>query len=128
MRVELWCGCAAALLALQVAPSQPQQPLAAQPPHARALVAAAAPDVAPQERRADGQAQGRQIEADDPADEEALNRELWETMTHRPYAEAVAHAARRQRETQPDATMSLPNGWRLAPAGRQTQVGRLPYT
>ncbi len=71
----------------------------------------------------------RTIDVDDAANEEVLNREIWETMKGLPYATAKAYAARRQRESPPrEATVSLPSGWKLTPAGTQTPVGRLPYT
>ena len=70
----------------------------------------------------------RHIDVDDPADEEILNREIWETMKGLPYTVATSHAARRQKEgSSRDATVALPTGWKIAPAGTQAPVGRLPY-
>ena len=71
------------------------------------------------------------IDVDDAADEERLNRELWETMKGLPYSAAREHLAglTRNQGEQPhsDSTEALPTGWKLKPAGRQIQVGRLPY-
>ena len=73
--------------------------------------------------------QARQIDVDDAADEERLNRELWETMKGLPYSAAKEHIARGQREQTPqEAVVTLPTGWKIAPAGSQVGVGRLPYT
>ena len=53
----------------------------------------------------------RQIDVDDAANEETLNREIWETMKGLPYTEAKVHAARRQKDgLQRDATVALPTG------------------
>src|SRR5437016_873275 len=72
--------------------------------------------------------QHRPVDVDDPADEERLNRELWETMKGLPYSAVSEHLVRGQREAvRPGATVDLPNGWKLAPAGAQVEVGRLPY-
>ncbi len=70
-----------------------------------------------------------QIAVDDPEDEERLNRELWESIKKTPYAAVVERLARTQKTAQtgtmPDLT--LPNGWKLAPAGSSVAVGRFPY-
>jgi YVTN family beta-propeller protein len=69
-----------------------------------------------------------QIEADDPEDEERLNRELWESIKKTPYAAMKERVARAQRTTPASAAdMLLPNGWKLAPAGVSVGVGRFPY-
>jgi len=69
-----------------------------------------------------------EIDADDPADEERLNRELWESIRHTPYTEMRERVARAQRTAQKnDTELPLPNGWRLAPAGASVGVGRFPY-
>lgn len=71
----------------------------------------------------------RALSFDRAEDEEDLNRELWEFAGKMPYAEArryVAEAQRRSHATR-NSEAVLPNGWKLAPAGRQTEVGRLPY-
>lgn len=70
----------------------------------------------------------RQIEADDPADEERFNRELWESIRHTPYAAVKKRLLRAQRATPSEGpTMVLPNGWQLSPAGLAVGVGRFPY-
>jgi YVTN family beta-propeller protein len=69
-----------------------------------------------------------EIDADDPADEERLNRELWESIKKTPYAAVKERVERAQKTAQKeDAVLSLPNGWRLAPAGSSVGVGRFPY-
>jgi len=72
------------------------------------------------------------IDVDDAADEERLNREIWETMKGLPFSAVKVHLeslAHSQRDTrQPAAIAPLPTGWRLSPAGVQVPVGRLPYT
>ncbi len=69
----------------------------------------------------------RDMAPDQPGDEEALNRELWEFAKKKPYSEALEHVAKGQRPaTEPAAQMVLPNGWAIAPAGRQVEVGRFP--
>lgn len=67
--------------------------------------------------------------ADDPDDEEDLNRELWELGSTTPYEKILAYVAEEQRKSRETvkAEIELPNGWRLAPAGTQVPVGRLPY-
>src|SRR5437763_7773708 len=62
-------------------------------------------------------------------DEEDLNRELWEYARGTPYEEAVRYVAAAQARSQAArvAEAVLPNGWRIAPAGQQVEVGRLPY-
>ena len=66
---------------------------------------------------------------DDPAEEESLNRELWEFARRTPYDEIKRYVAQQQRKSQTNQTaeVELPNGWRIAPAGQQVEVGRLPY-
>lgn len=62
-------------------------------------------------------------------DEEDLNRELWEYVKGTPYAGVLSYVARAQaraRETRV-AEAVLPSGWKIAPAGRQVELGRLPY-
>ena len=74
-------------------------------------------------------AQQPQRRLDDPDDEEALNRELWEFARKTPYEDILPYVAASQRASLPKqtATIELPNGWRIAPAGKQVDVGRLPY-
>jgi YVTN family beta-propeller protein len=73
-------------------------------------------------------AQEHERRVDDPDDQEDLNRELWEFARKTPYEKIlsyVAEAQRNSRETQ-KAEVELPNGWRIAPAGAQVDVGHLP--
>jgi YVTN family beta-propeller protein len=62
-------------------------------------------------------------------DEEDLNRELWEYVKGTPYAGALSYVAAAQARAQAArvAETALPTGWKLAPAGRQVELGRLPY-
>src|SRR5436305_10159053 len=60
-------------------------------------------------------------------DEEDLNRELWEYARGTPYEDAVRYVAAAQAQAARVAEAVLPNGWRIAPAGQQVEVGRLPY-
>src|SRR5829696_8630527 len=62
-------------------------------------------------------------------DEEDLNRELWEYVRGTPYAGVLPYVAAAQARAQAArvAEAVLPTGWRLAPAGRQVELGRLPY-
>ncbi len=66
---------------------------------------------------------------DQPEDEEDLNRELWEFAKKTPYAEITRYVAQAQGRAQATQTAvaNLPNGWRIAPAGTQIDVGKLPY-
>ena len=66
---------------------------------------------------------------DDPAEEESLNRELWEFARHTPYDQILPYVEAEQRKSRANTNseVELPNGWRIAPAGRQVEVGRLPY-
>jgi YVTN family beta-propeller protein len=72
------------------------------------------------------------IDADDPENEERFNRELWESIKKTPYALALAHVAKARASAKPDSTgvnasIELPNGWKIAPAGTPVEVGRFPY-
>jgi YVTN family beta-propeller protein len=62
-------------------------------------------------------------------DEEDLNRELWEYVKGTPYAGALTYVAAAQAQAQAArvAEAVLPTGWKIAPAGRQVELGRLPY-
>ena len=62
-------------------------------------------------------------------DEEDLNRELWEYVKGTPYESALSYVAAAQTRAQAArvAEAALPTGWKLAPAGRQVELGRLPY-
>ncbi len=72
---------------------------------------------------------GQERVADDPEDEADLNRELWEFASHTPYEEMLSYVAALQSQARASvkAEVDLPNGWRIAPAGIQVPVGRLPY-
>jgi YVTN family beta-propeller protein len=76
-----------------------------------------------------GIAQERQRRVDDPEDQEDLNRELWEFVRKTPYEDILAYVAASQRASlaKQTATIELPNGWRIAPAGTQVEAGCLPY-
>src|SRR5438477_3775688 len=71
----------------------------------------------------------QQRRVDDPDDQEDLNRELWELAKHTPYESILSYVAEAQRKSKANenAEVELPNGWRIAPAGTQVEVGRLPY-
>ncbi len=73
--------------------------------------------------------QERQRRVDDPEDQEDLNRELWEFAKKTPYDAILPYvaAAQRQSKATQTAEVELPNGWRIAPAGAQVEVARLPY-
>lgn len=69
----------------------------------------------------------RETDFDEAGQEETLNRELWESIKRTPYEAALRHIERVKERSRPDpSTMVLPNGWQIAPAGEQTEVGRLP--
>ena len=75
-------------------------------------------------------ATAQQRRVDDPDDQDDLNRELWEFARKTPYDSILPYiaAAQKQSKAQEVAEVELPNGWRIAPAGAQVEVGRLPYT
>lgn len=62
-------------------------------------------------------------------DEEDLNRELWEYVKGTPYESALSYVSAAQARSQAArvAEAALPTGWKIAPAGRQVELGRLPY-
>ena len=62
-------------------------------------------------------------------DEDDLNRELWEYVKGTPYANVLGYVAAAQARAGAGrvAEAALPTGWKLAPAGRQVELGRLPY-
>jgi YVTN family beta-propeller protein len=71
----------------------------------------------------------RALAPDQAEDEDDLNRELWEFAKKTPFEELqryVATAQQAAKAVQANEAV-LPNGWRIAPAGTQTEVGRLPY-
>src|ERR1044072_6611222 len=61
-------------------------------------------------------------------DEEDLNRELWEHVKGTPYAGVLAYVEAAQARAQAARVVEvvLPTGWKLAPAGREYELGRLP--
>ena len=74
-------------------------------------------------------AQKPQRHVDDPEDQEDLNRELWEFAKQTPYESILRYVTETQRRSKDRQTaeVELPNGWRIAPAGIQVELGRLPY-
>jgi hypothetical protein len=74
-------------------------------------------------------AQERQRVADDPDDEEDLNRELWEMSSRTSYKKILKYVSEAQSKSRATARaeVELPTGWRIAPAGTQVEVGHLPY-
>ncbi len=74
-------------------------------------------------------AQQPQRRLDDPDDQENLNRELWEFARKTPYQDILPYVADAQRASlqRQSVTIELPSGWRIAPAGKLVEVGRLPY-
>ena len=71
----------------------------------------------------------RELAPDQPGEDENLNRELWEFAKKSPYAEAQRYVQKIQQtsKTKIPTEVTLPNGWKIAPAGTQVEVGRLPY-
>jgi YVTN family beta-propeller protein len=71
----------------------------------------------------------QQRRVDDPDDQEDLNRELWEFAKNTPFESILPYVAEAQRKARANqiTEVELPNGWRIAPAGNQVEVGRLPY-
>ena len=76
-----------------------------------------------------GQQNDKPRDFDQADEEEELNQELWEFARKTPYADILLYvkAAQRASQAKQTAEVELPNGWRIAPAGRQSEVGRLPY-
>jgi len=80
-------------------------------------------------------AQGEnEMEFDAPGSDQSINRQLWEFAKGTPYEFAENYAAMAQAKSRammsPEGTgaeMELPTGWRIHPAGKQIQVGHLPY-
>ncbi|MBV9926248.1 MAG: bifunctional YncE family protein/alkaline phosphatase family protein [Acidobacteria bacterium] len=85
--------------------------------------------VSAQEDKDDDERGARAEFFDRAEDEEDLNRELWEYVKGTPYAGALSYFAAAQARAQAArvAEAVLPTGWKLAPAGRQVELGRLPY-
>src|SRR5436190_2409841 len=67
--------------------------------------------------------------ADDPDDEDDLNRGLWEFASKTPYEKMLSYVEEEQHKSRATvkAEVELPTGWKLAPAGTHVAVGRLPY-
>src|SRR2546429_7703181 len=83
-----------------------------------------------QDNKARQEKEARRLAAPDQADDEDdLNRELWEFAKKTPYEDALRYVESAQRQSQAtrSAEVVLPTGWKLAPAGTQVGVGRLPY-
>jgi YVTN family beta-propeller protein len=70
---------------------------------------------------------GEEMMADEAGQEENLNRELWESIKKTPYANALRYVEAARQVAVRSAEVALPTGWKLAPAGRQIEVGRLPF-
>lgn len=70
----------------------------------------------------------REMDFDEAGAEETLNRELWEAVKKTPYENALRRVARFKQAARSSllSRATLPNGWRIAPAGEQVEVGRLP--
>lgn len=71
----------------------------------------------------------REVDFDQAGEAETLNRRLWETIKKTPYETALRHARlAKQTAARPvSARATLPDGWQIAPAGEQIEVGRLPF-
>jgi YVTN family beta-propeller protein len=71
----------------------------------------------------------RELAPDQAEDEDDLNRELWEYAKNTPFASIQDYIERAQAQARAAQSTEaiLPDGWRLAPAGTQVEVGRLPY-
>ncbi|MDQ2746128.1 MAG: bifunctional YncE family protein/alkaline phosphatase family protein [Acidobacteriota bacterium] len=73
----------------------------------------------------------REMDFDEAGEEETLNREIWESVKKTRYETALRHAAKARQtaaQARPAAARAtLPNGWQIAPAGAQIEVGRLPF-
>jgi YVTN family beta-propeller protein len=63
----------------------------------------------------------RELAPDQPGEEKELNQELWKFGKNSPYPQ-IEHQAQGNL-----AEATLPNGWKINPAGQQVEVGRLPY-
>ncbi len=67
------------------------------------------------------QLSSRESAPDQPGEEEDLNQELWKFSKNSPYPGPT------KGKEAGIAEVVLPNGWKIAPAGAQVEVGRLPY-
>ncbi len=70
-----------------------------------------------------------EMEFDEPGSEQVLNRQLWEFAKGTPYEDVEAYVAKAQAKSRAGMTdeIELPTGWKIHPAGKQVQVGHLPY-
>src|SRR5262249_48847261 len=70
----------------------------------------------------------RDLGPDQPGDEEDLNRELWEYVKKTPYERVLryVHRAQQVARSRASASATLPNGWKISPAGTQVELGRFP--
>lgn len=66
---------------------------------------------------------------DDPADAQRLNQAIWEAVKGKdvPYSRVLEYVRRAQAASRRSSTVTLPNGWKIGPAGTQTAVGKLPF-
>ncbi|MFN2453717.1 MAG: bifunctional YncE family protein/alkaline phosphatase family protein [Pyrinomonadaceae bacterium] len=76
----------------------------------------------------------RSLAPDQPEEEESLNEELWESVKKTPYEDVLRYVASAQQAGRARAATAaraadvvLPNGWRIAPAGTQVELGRFPH-
>ena len=68
------------------------------------------------------------VRMDDPAAQQRVNREIWESIKRTPYSDALSHvAAARALAANPGNLVTLPTGWRIGPAGTQISAGHLPF-
>jgi YVTN family beta-propeller protein len=74
-------------------------------------------------------AEYRLVAPDQPGEDENINEELWRFIRNTPYTEAMQHIARLRKESHSlsPAEVTLPTGWKIAPAGRQVGVGTFPH-
>jgi YVTN family beta-propeller protein len=66
---------------------------------------------------------------DQPGEDADINDELWQFSKKTPYTEAMQHIASQKKENHilPPAEVILPTGWKIAPAGKQVETGRVPH-
>ena len=69
------------------------------------------------------------MDYDEAGEEETLNRQLWEAVKKTKYETALRHVAKAKQTAARSIAerATLPNGWQIAPAGEQVEVGRLPF-
>jgi len=70
---------------------------------------------------------GREVTFDRPGEEEDLNEQLWEQAKKGNYQKIKKYIQQQQARSFHPSTMILPSGWAIGPAGKQIEVGRLPY-